>query len=259
MASLLHTLIEHNIEFGLVEIHAGHADNAIPRESTAIISISEEDFTRLKTTLSTFSTEQREIHKLTDPDLQITASQHDSEIDKRTMRSNDTVAFVRAIHAIPNGVISYSKTIPELVETSTSVGLLKTKFEDDQMMIEVVTMQRSSLDTARRQVGNSIRSIFELARAHEVRTEIEYGGWHPNPDSELVKFAKDSFDGQVKIKATHAGLEAGEIGIRYPHLQMISYGPDIVHAHTPNEKVRIVSVEKMYHFTLRLLERISII
>jgi dipeptidase D len=164
---------------------------------------------------------------------------------------------VNALSSLPNGIMAMSPDIPDLVETSTNLATVT--MEDDRLRIG--TSQRSSIEPAKLNISNAVIAIFELADADEIVTGDGYPGWQPNMDSKLLKFSKEVFNEmygkEPAIKAIHAGLECGLLGATYPGLDMISFGPTIEGAHSPDERLNIEAVEKFYNLGKALLEKIA--
>ena len=143
-----------------------------------------------------------------------------------------------------------------LVETSTNLASIR--FGPGQK-ITIVTSQRSSSDSSRQLIANSVRSSFRLAGA-EVEHSGGYPGWDPNPDSEILAIAvssyKSLFGREPAVKAIHAGLECGLFLEKYPHLDMISFGPTILDAHSPSERVSIETTAKFWDLLLDILKKV---
>ncbi len=158
--------------------------------------------------------------------------------------------------ALPHGVIAMSQDIPDLVETSTNLATVLTN--DDVLRID--TSQRSSIESAKKYVVNNVKAVFDLAGA-QVKTSDGYPGWKPNLDSEILKISKDVykklFNKEPEVKAIHAGLETGLLGDKNPGIDMISFGPTIVGAHSPDEKVNIETVGKFYELLKGILKQIA--
>ncbi len=158
--------------------------------------------------------------------------------------------------AIPHGVIAMSQDIPGLVETSTNLATIV--MNDSTLRID--TSQRSSIESAKRYIVNNVKAVFELAGA-QVKNSDGYPGWKPNLDSKILKVSKEVyknlFGKEPEIKAIHAGLETGLLGDKNPGLDMISFGPTITGAHSPDEKVNIETVEKFYELLKGILKRIA--
>jgi dipeptidase D len=163
--------------------------------------------------------------------------------------------LINAIQGCPNGVIRMSNSMPGLVETSTNLAIVKS----DERTVQVMSLLRSSVDTAKEDVESTIASIFRLAGA-EVRFHGQYPGWQPNLESPILKTMQkvynDKFGRVPEIKAIHAGLECGILGGVYPNWDMISLGPTIRHPHSPEEKVHIESVVKFWDFLTATLEAV---
>ena len=154
---------------------------------------------------------------------------------------------------MPQGVMSLSPDIPGLVETSTNLATVQREGD----VLRIGTSQRSSVEPAKENIANSVAAVFELAGA-EVKVGDGYPGWQPNMKSELLKTAKEvysrMFGEEPQIKAIHAGLETGLLGAKYPGLDMISFGPTITGAHSPDERVNIPDVEKFYALFKEMLK-----
>jgi dipeptidase D len=190
-----------------------------------------------------------------EPDLKIEVVPVDvpkSVIDEKT-QSN----LLNAIYGCPNGVMRMSNEMQDLVETSTNLAIIKS----ENGVIHVHCLLRSSVDSAKMDLEHMMQSIFELAGA-EVNFDGQYPGWKPNPNSPILKAMQNIYQkkyGNVpKITAIHAGLECGLMGGVYPNWDMISFGPTIVHPHSPDEKVNIATVQKFWDFLLETLKQIPV-
>ena len=148
-----------------------------------------------------------------------------------------------------------SPDIPDLVQTSNN--LARVLIKDGEMMISCLA--RSSVDSERDDLANAICAVLSLTGA-QVETSGDYPGWTPRPESTIVKLMSDlyreMFDGPPHVAACHAGLECGIIGTNYPEMEMISFGPNIRGAHSPDEKVQISSVQKFWKYLVETLDRI---
>ena len=146
-----------------------------------------------------------------------------------------------------------SQDIPGLVETSTNLASVKMKPENT---IRIETSQRSSILSSRDDIATTVRAVFRLAGA-QVNWGEGYPGWKPNPDSEILKVAEESykrlFGVDAKVKAIHAGLECGLFLDKYPALDMISFGPTLTGVHSPDERMHIPSVDKFWKHLLDVL------
>ena len=146
--------------------------------------------------------------------------------------------------------------IPELVATSTNLATIEV--ESDKLKIG--TSQRSSIESAKKNVAKSVKAVFDLAGA-EITVGDGYPGWQPDMNSELLMISKkvfrNLFSKNPELKAVHAGLECGILGDKYPGLQMVSFGPTIEGAHSPDEKVKIADVDKFYRLLKNILTEIA--
>ncbi len=242
-----------NRELGLqlASIDGGSLKNAIPREAHAIITIPEANAPKFESLVKeTEAIVKKELGNV-DPGLSLTAEK--TETPKAIIEQKVAKNFFNAIYACPNGVMGMISDMPEIVETSTNLAILKSENNE----IEVSSLQRSSVDSAKDDLANMIRSVFELAEA-EVEHEGAYPGWKPNVNSPILKTMKEVYNnkfGKVpEQKVIHAGLECGLIGGVYPNLDMISFGPTIKNPHSPDEKVNIKSVQLFWDFLVETLK-----
>ncbi|MEO8400105.1 MAG: M20/M25/M40 family metallo-hydrolase, partial [Ignavibacteriaceae bacterium] len=164
--------------------------------------------------------------------------------------------IVNTLLALPHGVIAMNQDIPGLVETSTNIATIKTT----ENVLSIGTSQRSSFESTKKYISESVKSIFDLACA-EIKNTDGYPGWKPNLNSPILKTSKEVFKNlfnkEPQIKAIHAGLECGILGNKNPGLDMISFGPTIQGAHSPDEKINIKTVEKFYDLLNGILKKVA--
>lgn len=241
------------VDVRLCSLDGGSLRNAIPRESTAMIAISDDDKTKF--------------HQAADEIIaQITAEFQSIEKDaswtvfetadlNRVVKQSDFKRIVNSIYSVHNGVFRMSPSIPGLVEASSS--LAKVTVADGKFTTQ--SLQRSSVESSKMDVANTIRAAFESVGV-EVVQGGEYPGWEPNADSAILNIMADlyreKFQAEPNIKACHAGLECGILGKHFPGMDMISFGPNIRGAHSPDECVQISSVQKFWDYLLEVLKRI---
>ncbi len=240
--------------FALAEIDGGNLHNAIAREAYAVAGVPYDKKENVIVELNTLAPQIEAELKAVDPKLNMTVESADAPqfvIDKET-----TTNLLNGLYACPHGVLGMSFEIPGLVETSTNLASVKMK-EDNKIVI--TTSQRSSTNSLKDDAGNIVNAVFTLAKADVVHS-AGYPGWRPNPDSKVLGVAKNAyrklFGKEPEIMAIHAGLECGLFLEKYPHLDMISCGPTIRNAHSPEEQVNIPSVEKWWVFLLEILKNI---
>ncbi len=246
--------LSQKVDFKLSEFMGGNLRNAIAREAFAIISVKQHDKEQIRLNLNIYTNEIQNEYAHTEPNLKLdmtTVERPGFAIDSNTQHK-----LIRALYACPHGVISMSQTIEDLVETSTN--LASVKFSNNKIIIG--TSQRSSVDTALTDVAAMVRSVFELANAKVTHSD-GYPGWTPKLDSEILKATKESykrlFDKEPEVLAIHAGLECGLFLTKYPYLDMISFGPTIKGAHSPDERMHIPSVQKFWDLLADVLANIK--
>ncbi|MDG2081646.1 MAG: aminoacyl-histidine dipeptidase [Bacteroidales bacterium] len=231
----------------------GNLRNAIAREAYAICLIPELMESKLISAVRKFKKMSRSEFSITEPYMEITINP--IEIPDNVIDDESFTELVNAIYACPHGVIAMSQSIENFVETSTN--LASVKFLDDEVLI--TTSQRSSVESEKQDITNMVKSVFNLAGGR-TKTSDGYPGWTPNPDSEIMNITVDSYKKLFKMEpevlAIHAGLECGLIGDKYPEMDMISFGPTIKRAHSPEEKIEIDSVSKFWDLTLDVLKNI---
>jgi dipeptidase D len=241
--------------FTLSFISGGSLRNAIPREADAIISIPKESLNDAQKIIKDFEAEIKNEFKTVDSGVLLIFQPAKTKQDS-TFTKEVTDKIVHTIMALPHGVMAMSADIAGLVETSTNLATIKV--EGDKIYIG--TSQRSSLSSAKHFVAGSVASVFNLA-GFEFKHSDGYPGWKPNVNSKLLEISKkvfkDLFKKEPKIKAIHAGLECGIIESKNPGMDMISFGPTIQNAHSPDEKIEIETVERFYDLLRGILKELA--
>ncbi|MGB5428796.1 aminoacyl-histidine dipeptidase, partial [Eudoraea sp.] len=225
---------------GVSQITGGSLRNAIPRESFATIVLKaklKEDF---EVKINDWAQDIKNENSFIETKLEIKLDK--IEMPAKMMEKTTQDKILRAVYGAHNGVYGMSAAIPDLVETSNNIA----KIEVKSGKIRIGCLTRSSVDTAKIDLANSLKSVFELADC-KVTLSGEYPGWNPNPNSEILEVLKNQYDilfnEKPKVVACHAGLECGILGKNYPEIDMISFGPTIKGAHSPDERVSISSVK----------------
>ncbi len=237
----------------LASLEGGKARNAIPREASAVICIPAKELELIRVFFSSFEEIIKKELELTEPGLVMTLEE--VGLPDTVIRKKQQKRVLNALNVIPHGVIEMSREIPSLVETSTNLASIRMLGEEQ---LEIVTSQRSSVESAKRDISDRIASLFHLLRAQPKHSD-GYPGWKPDVNSEILGISElvyeDLFKEKAEVKAIHAGLECGLFLQKYPDLDMISFGPTIKGAHTPEERIQVESVKKFWDFLLLLLER----
>ncbi len=234
-------------------IDGGSLRNAIPRESFALIAIANEDAEKLLVALDRWHKVFQKEYQTTDPDISIVIEKI-SGVDK-VMSPEFQELLIRSIYSCPNGIYRMSPDVEDLVQTSNN--LARVHIENGRYRILCLT--RSSVDSEKMDEAQAIESCFELMGA-DVIMEGGYPGWTPKPEAAIVKIMsklyREMYTEEPDVNACHAGLECGILGANYPEMEMISFGPNIHGAHSPDEKVQISSVQKFWGFLLETLKQI---
>ncbi|WP_300565141.1 aminoacyl-histidine dipeptidase [Flavobacterium sp.] len=241
--------------FGLqvAEISGGSLRNAIPRESVAKVIVAgmyDEAFVfDMQEIIDDIKTE----FKTTEPNLAIEIVKTD--LPSKVMDLGVQEGLIRSIYAAHNGVYRMSADMADLVETSNNIARVVVK--DGEISIQNLT--RSSVETSKFDLANALRSAYELFGC-EVTLAGSYPGWTPNVKSEILDVLVGIYEKQnnekPKVVACHAGLECGILGTNYPDMDMISFGPTIHGAHSPDERASISSAQKYWKFVMEILENI---
>ena len=242
-----------NFGLRISEIDGGSLRNAIPRESNAIVAIDAIHEAAFISEMNDLANEIKAELKTMEPKLTIEVSK--IETPATIMDLGVQEGLTRAIYAACNGVYRMSADIPDLVETSNNIARVIVK--DGEIKIGCLT--RSSVESSKFDLANMLRATFELTGC-EVEFSGDYPGWTPNMDSAILKVMsklyKDMNGKEAHVAACHAGLECGILGTNYPKMDMISFGPNIKGAHSPDERAQISSAQKYWKFVLEILKNI---
>ena len=242
--------LKSEVEFQLISFDGGSLRNAIPREATSIIAVSNGDKSKVETIVNDFISLLKFELKTVENHLVITFFNTTS--NDKAIAKNDFIKIINTLYSAPNGVFRMSPDIDGLVESSSS--LARVILKDGSFITQ--SLQRSSVESTKADVANTIRAAFENMGAEVVQSG-DYPGWQPNPNSTILTIMTDLyrklFNEEPKVKACHAGLECGILGEHLPGVDMISFGPNIRAAHSPDEKVQISSVQKYWGYLLEVL------
>jgi len=237
----------------IATIHGGGLRNAIPRESVAEVVVPETEVEVFQKTLHELAEAIKTEYASLEKNLHIAAEEISSP--KNVMKLAQQEEVLKALYVTHNGVYRMSPDIEGLVETSNNVA----KVSLENGTVEISCLTRSSVESNKWDLANSLRAGFELA-GFSVNFTGEYPGWAPNPSSAILKVLDELYTKQIgekaHVAACHAGLECGIIGSHYPKLDMISFGPTIRGAHSPDERASISSTQKFWKFFLEVLKNI---
>ena len=222
----------------------GNLRNAIPREAYAVVGVPTRLKDKWEARVEQFIAEIKEEFRITEPDMRLALS--DMPMVEDVLDVASQCNLLGALVGVPNGVIAMSAAIEGLVETSTN--LASVKFASRESVV-VTTSQRSSVESGKLYAKQAVESVFLLSGA-EVEHSDGYPGWAPDPNSHLLKCTVECYERlfgkEPKVKAVHAGLECGLFLEKYPHLEMVSFGPTLRGVHSPDERLEIATVDKFW-------------
>lgn len=241
-----------DLDARLLCVEGGNMRNAIPREGVACVAFPENRVAEAEALVARTLAEAQNEYGPVDPGLEIFLAP--CECQGPAIEQAVALKAMRAVYGCPNGVDRMSLAMENLVETSNNLAIVKS----ENGTIVVKTLMRGSIDSAKADLSESIRAVFELAGA-EVQLTGGYSGWQPNMASPILKAMKETYQAlygvEPAVKAIHAGLECGILGGIYPNWDMISCGPTIRSPHSPEERVCIPTVEKWWNFVVAALEK----
>jgi len=237
----------------ITSLAGGTAANAIPREASALVVVPVEQADAFLASIDDFEATVRMELAAVEPDLTVQAAPAD--VPANVMAEDAQAALIDLIYANPQGVLRMSDSVPGLVETSINIGIVNVA--DGQAA--VTCYLRSSVDSELDDLSQMVASVWNLAGV-EVGFSGKYSGWNPNPDSPILllmeQVYQEMYDEEAVVTAVHAGLECGTVVSKYPGMDAISIGPTLLDVHTPNERIEVASVQKLYDFLIETLKQI---
>ena len=237
----------------LCSISGGNLHNAIPRDATAVIAVPMADREKIRVDFNVFAAEVQDEYHVTEREAKFFMESADAV--KECIEPAVAQNIIRSVFAVFNGVFAMSMDVPGLVETSSNLARIRT----EQGKVTMVASQRSSVESAKYAVQETLAACFRLAGAKVERND-GYPGWAPNPKSELldisVRTYKELFHKDPKVKAIHAGLECGLFLTSYPELDMISIGPTLRGVHSPSERLELATVPMVFEHLLAILREL---
>jgi dipeptidase D len=255
MNRLLNRLTD-ELQIAIHSIDGGSLRNAIPRESSAVIVSGMDQKVQLFKLIEEMNAVYKAEYSSTDPNLMVMIE--DATKPSNVFDSSFVSLLVKLIYACPNGIYRMSPDIDGLVQTSNNIARVLVK--DGTYTIQCLT--RSSVNSEKIDLADAIKNTFSILGA-TITNGGSYPGWMPNPHASIVKimselYAKLHNNEKPLVNACHAGLECGILGTFYPTMEMISFGPTIQGAHSPDERVSVSSVKKFWHYLLETLKEIPV-
>jgi dipeptidase D len=242
-------------EIQLASINGGNLRNAIAREAEAVIAIPMAYKEQIRIEWNHFVAQMEGVFGEVEKDMRLELETCD--MPETFVPADKAYRLIMALCECPHGMIAMSKEMPGLVETSTNLASIKMKSADSSDFIEINTSQRSSKEPAKHHLKWAVEQALSLA-CDEVTHGDGYPGWAPNPNSPLLEVVKksytDLFKSEPQVLAIHAGLECGLFLEKYPYLDMVSFGPQMVGVHSPQERLSIPSTERCYKWLCQTLK-----
>ena len=238
----------------LAQWNSGRMHNAIPRDGKVIFAVPADKKEEVKADFNVFAKEVEDEYHITDTNMQWALVSADAQ---KVMDKTTSDNLIKAIQAVDNGVLSMcqDEALAWMVETSSNIASVQS--EEDKVV--VVSSQRSNVMSNLKNMSNSVKACFQLAGAEVIQND-GYPAWKMNPESKLVKITVDAykklFNKEPKVLGIHAGLECGLFSEKYPHLDMVSFGPTLRNVHTPDECLYIPTVQMVWDHLLEILKNI---
>jgi dipeptidase D len=236
-------------------IDGGSLRNAIPREATAIVIVPEAKKAEFEEYAKEYEEIVKEEFEGIEPEMAILCEP--AEMPKQVIDLTTQDNLFCAIARYPNGVIAMSSDFEGTVETSSNLATIKM----DEGKIVCAALTRSLVDADKDKLAAQIRKNLTDNGAEAYSTG-DYPGWKPNINSPILNTMKavyqEKFGKEPKVMVIHAGLECGILGSKYPHWDMVSFGPTLVHPHSPDEALLIESVQPFWDFVVETLKNIPL-
>lgn len=232
----------------------GNLRNAIPREAYIVLGVPSDKATAFESDAKAFGESLCAEFAIVEKNAKVEITKTETPATVLSILTHHHL--IDALIGVPSGVLAMSAAMPGLVETSTN--LASVKFADGDIV--VTTSQRSSVESAKEYAKLQVATVFKSAGFEVVHSD-GYPGWAPNPNSQLLEVTKRAyaslFNKEPKVRAIHAGLECGLFLEKYPHLEMVSFGPTLRGVHSPDERLEISTVDKFWKLLVEVLATIK--
>lgn len=251
LARLLEAFKTYDIR--IADIQSGGLHNAIPRDGYAVACVPTQFKENLRVDFNVMTAEFEEEFSATEQNMRfkLESTQPTAKVIDKTSGNN----LITALVSVPNGVLAMDQNIPDFVETSSNLASIHLNKDK----VNIVTSQRSNIMSARKNASAMVRGVFSLAGA-DAETGEGYPGWKLDPNSPLLSITVEAykrlFAKDPEIRAIHAGLECGLFSLKYPHVDMVSFGPTLRGVHSPEERLLIPTVQKVWEHLLETLKNI---
>ena len=245
---------QEKLDLRLAQWNSGKMHNAIPRDGKIVFAVPADRKEQVRADWNVFTAGVEDEFHVTDKNMVWSMESAEAQT---VMPKTVSVGLIRAVQAMDNGVLAMcqDEALASMVETSSNVASV----QSSEGEVVVVASQRSNVMSNLRNMADSVKAVFQLAGAEVVQND-GYPAWKMNPDSKLVKVTVDAyrklFGKEPQVKGIHAGLECGLFSEKYPHLDMVSFGPTLRCVHTPDERLSIPTVQMVWDHLLEILKNI---
>lgn len=242
-------------EARLASWHGGNMRNAIPSKAEVVLTLPKENVEALKDMVADWKAEFEDEFKTIENSIEFFVEEVETPKMEVPVEIQDNL--VNAIYACHDGVIRFIPVYPDVVETSSNLAIID--IEEGKTFFKILA--RSSREDMRDYVATMLESCFNMAGMKVVMSG-SYGGWDPQPDSEVLNLLKKVYKEQNGeegvVQVDHAGLECSIILGKYPHMDVVSFGPTLRSPHTPMERCLIATVEPFWNLLKGALEQVAI-
>ena len=246
------TALQAKGEIELASFEGGKARNAIPNDAAAVF-VTDIPKEEMEAVIADQVERFQAMYGAVEP--QIVAPLTSVEAPQQVLTAGDARRLLNLLTILHTGVYAMSTVIPGLVETSANLGVVRMTADE----VEVQFFPRSAIDQKLDEFRQYAETVAELT-GFTAHIGTQSPGWKENKDSRLAKIVAETFAEQngkpMKVETIHAGLECGILAGTYPHWDMVSFGPTIVHPHSPDERVKIDTVGRTWEFVKAILENI---
>lgn len=237
-------------EARLVSWNGGNMRNAIPFKAEVVLTMPKENVEAVKALVDDWKADFEDEYKYIEENIEFFAEKVETPKTEVPVEIQDNL--IDAIYACHNGVVRMIPAYPDVVETSSNLAIIK--IENGEAAFKILV--RSSREDMKDYAVKTLESCFNMA-GMKVEASGSYGGWDPNPNSEILNMLKRIYKEQngkeAIVQVDHAGLECSVILEKYPNMDVVSLGPTLLSPHTTNERCQISTVEPFWKLLKQVL------
>ena len=245
--------LSHKFDIRVNSVSGGDKENAIPREAFAIICVKTSDLDEVKTAVNNFLSDIKKEYIVSDPNIEILCEE---SVVGSCFNITSTKSIIAAINILPNGVQHREQSLPEFVETSVSLGVVKTIGD----RVEIYSSIRSSVSSRKYEVSARIREAASAVGA-EFQAGSDYPAWAFRKDSKIRDICCETYEemygGEAKVRTIHGGLECGLFLEKAPGLDVVAMAPATYDIHSPDERLDIASFARCWELLKKVLGKLG--